>query len=77
MVIMVLLSIAMILVVVLQEGNENNIGAIAGGTESFFGKNKSKSLDAKFKRWTIYIAIAILISSIIFFIIQVLMKTLD
>lgn len=72
MVIMVLLSVAMIIIVVLQQGNSSNLGAIAGGAESFFGKNKARSLDGKFKRWTIIIAIAILITSILFFVIQIL-----
>jgi preprotein translocase subunit SecG len=74
---MVLFSIAIIIIVVMQEGNSNNIGAIAGGTESFFGKNKAKSVDSKLKRLTIYLAIAILLSSILFFVIQILFTTLD
>ncbi len=72
MVLMVLLSIAMIIIVVLQQGNSDNLGAIAGGAESFFGKNKARSLDGKFKRWTIIIAIAILVTSILFFVFQIL-----
>lgn len=71
MVLMVLLSLTMILIVMLQKGNTTNLGAIAGGADSFFGKNKSKSLDAKFKRLTIYNAMAILVTSVLFFIIQI------
>ena len=71
MVLMVLLSLTMILIVILQKGNTTNLGAIAGGADSFFGKNKSKSLDAKFKRLTIYNATAILVTSVLFFIIQI------
>lgn len=71
MVLMVLLSLTMILIVMLQKGNTTNLGAIAGGADSFFGKNKSKSLDAKFKRLTIYNATAILVTSVLFFIIQI------
>lgn len=76
MVLMVLLSIAMIVIVVLQQGNTNNLGAIAGGAESFFGKNKARSLDGKFKRWTIGISAAILVSSILFFVFRILMMRL-
>lgn len=72
MIVMVLLSIAMIIIVVMQQGNNNNLGAIAGGAESFFGKNKAKSLDAKFKRWTIIVAAMILVTSILFFVVQIL-----
>lgn len=78
MVLMVLLSIVLTIIVVMQEGNSNNnLGAIAGGTESFFGKNKTKSLDAKLKRLTIYLAISILITSILFFVVRILLNTLD
>lgn len=77
MVLMVLLSIVLTIIVVMQEGNSSNLGAIAGGTESFFGKNKSKSMDSKLKRFTIYLAISILVTSILFFVVQILFKTLD
>lgn len=76
MVIMVLLAVIMIIIVVMQQGESSNLGAIAGGAESFFGKNKSRSLDAKFKRWTIFVAGMILLTSILFFVIQILKSRL-
>ncbi len=76
MVIMVLLAIAMIVIVVLQDGNNSNLGAITGAAESFFGKNKSKTLDAKFKRWTIGIAIGLLVTSILYFVVYLLRNSL-
>ncbi len=76
MVLMVLLSIAMIIVVILQEGNSSNLGAITGAAETFFGKNKAKSMDAKFKRLTIFIAIAILVCSILYFVLYLLKQNL-
>lgn len=75
-ILMVLLSLTMIGIVMLQKGNTTNLGAIAGGADSFFGKNKSKSLDAKFKRWTIYNASAILVTSVLFFVFQILIERL-
>lgn len=73
MLIMVLLSVTMIIIVAMQSGNENNnLGAISGGSDSFFGKNKAHSLEAKLKRITIYIAIGILLSSILFFVVALL-----
>ena len=76
MVIMVLLSSARVIIVVLQQGNSGTIGAITGSTESFFGKNKARSLDGKLKRWTVGIAAAILVSSILFFVFQILKNAL-
>ena len=75
MVIMVLLSIAITVIVVLQQGNTNEMGAITGAADTFFGKNKSNTLDAKLKRWTVGIAIGLLVCSVLFFVLQIL-KTL-
>lgn len=77
MVLMVLFSIVMIIIVMMQQGNTQNLGAIAGGAESFFGKNKAKSLDAKFKKWTIIVAAMILVTSVLFFVIQILKARLS
>lgn len=76
MVLMVLLSIAMIIVVILQEGNTSNLGAVSGAAETFFGRNKAKTLDAKFKRWTIFIAVSILVCSIVYFVLYLLKMNL-
>lgn len=77
MVLMVLFSLVMIIIVMLQQGNSNNLGAIAGGAESFFGKNKARSMDARFKRWTIIVASMILLTSILFFVVQILKARLS
>ena len=74
MILMVLSSIAMIIVVLLQRGDaSNNMSAITGGSDTFFGRNKSRSIDGKFKLATIIIAASILVFSILFFVFQVLL----
>ena len=40
-----LASVALIVVVLLQSGKESGLGAIAGSSDSYMGKNKSSSLD--------------------------------
>jgi hypothetical protein len=35
--------------VLMQEGNQMGLGAIGGGAETFFGKNKGKSVKASWK----------------------------
>ena len=76
MVLMVLLAIAMVVIVMLQSGNQNNLGAITGAAESFFGKNKAKTMEAKFKKWTVIIAAAMLVCSILFFVFWLLLNNL-
>lgn len=74
MILMVLSSIAMIIVVLLQRGDaSNNMSAITGGSDTFFGRNKSRSIDGKFKLATVIIAGSILVFSILFFVFQVLL----
>ncbi len=76
MVLMVVLAIGMIVIVMMQSGNQSNLGAITGAAESFFGKNKAKTMEAKFKRWTIIIAAAMLVCSVLFFVFYMLLKSL-
>ncbi len=76
MVLMVLLAVGMIVVVMMQSGNQNNLGAITGAAESFFGKNKAKTMEAKFKRWTVIIAVSMLVCSILFFVFYLLRSNL-
>lgn len=50
--ILILCSIAIVIVVVLQEGHQAGLGAISGGADTFFSKNKARSIDAFLSRWT-------------------------
>lgn len=52
-------AICIIILVLLQEGRQAGIsGAIAGGAETFLGKNKGRSIEAKLARWTKVVAIS-------------------
>ena len=42
-VLLVITALVLIATVLLQPGESNGLGAIAGGAETFFGKNKAKS----------------------------------
>ncbi len=45
---LIILAVLIVLFVLLQEGNEQGLGAISGGSsESFFGKNKGRTDEAK------------------------------
>lgn len=61
----VIISVALVLVVLLQHGKQQGLsGAIAGGAETFFGKNKGRTIDAMLKKFTAVIAILFIISSL-------------
>ncbi len=65
LVVQIILSLILVVVVLFQSGNQTGLsGSIAGGAETFFGKNKGRTLDAKLKKWTSVVAILFLVSSI-------------
>lgn len=67
-VIHLILSLILIAVVLLQSGKAQGLsGAIAGGSETFFGKNKGRTIDAMLSKWTSVVAIAFLITSVLLF----------
>ncbi len=51
-------ALALIIVVILQEGNSKGVGVVSGGADTFFSKNKARSIDAFLSRWTKFFAIA-------------------
>ena len=61
----VIISLALIIVVLMQHGKQQGMsGAIAGGAETFFGKNKGRTVDAMLKKFTSVIAALFIISSV-------------
>lgn len=77
MILMVLSSIAMIILVLIQRGDSNNnINALTGGQDTFFGKHKSRSFDGKLKLATVIVGASMVLFSILFFIFQVLTSQL-
>lgn len=52
-VILVIFELFLIAVVLLQQGRSAGLsGAIGGASETFFGKNKAKSMEGKLELWT-------------------------
>ncbi|MBQ7809611.1 MAG: preprotein translocase subunit SecG [Clostridia bacterium] len=52
-----LVAIILVIVVILQEGNSQGVGVVSGGADTFFSKNKARSIDAFLARWTKFIAV--------------------
>ncbi len=51
-IVLILISIVLIVAVLMQQGQRQGLGAIGGGAETFFGKNKSKGYEAKMAKIT-------------------------
>ncbi len=64
----VILAIAIVAVVLLQSGKAAGLsGSIAGGAETFFGKNKGRTIDSLLSKYTTYIAIGFMVTSIMLY----------
>lgn len=56
-VILVLVAVTLIVSILLQSGKSDGLsGALSGAAETFFGKNKSRSMEAKLARATAWCA---------------------
>ena len=61
----IIVSLSLIFIVILQSGRSAGMtGDIAGGAETFFGKNKARTLNGMLGRWTTYAAIIFVITSL-------------
>ena len=69
--ILIILSIIIIAVVLLQEGRSQNLsGAIAGGADTFLGKTKSRTIEAKLEKitkWLIGVFFVIVLAAFLVF----------
>jgi preprotein translocase subunit SecG len=68
-IILVLAALVVIVSVLLQQGRSQGLGAITGGAETFFGKNKAKSYEGKLALATkvaaaVFIALSLLIAAL-------------
>lgn len=65
MVLHVLVCLTLIFVVILQSGRSAGItGEVAGGAETFFGKNKARTLNGMLGRMTTIAAIIFVVTSL-------------
>ena len=62
----VIIAVVLTVIVLMQHGKQQGLsGAIAGGAETFFGKNKGRTVDAMLKKFTAVVAILFIVSSVV------------
>ncbi len=65
-VVLILVSISSVIVVLLQESRNAGLsGAIAGGAETFLGKNKGRSVEEKLVKITKWLTVAFFVLALI------------
>lgn len=70
--VLLVVSIAIIVVIILQEGNQQGLGVVTGAADSYFSKNKARSIDAFLSRWTkvfaaVFVIFVIALNALSFF----------
>ena len=66
---MAISALVSIICILMQPSNSSGIDALGGSSETFFGKNKGKSIEAKMKKWTWIALITLAIFAILFYVV--------
>lgn len=57
----ILICVALVILVLLQEGKSAGLGAISGAAETYWGKNKGRSMEGKLLKITTYLAVGFIL----------------
>lgn len=60
-VVFVIVSIALSIIVLMQEGKSAGLGAISGAAESYWGKNKGRSMEGGLVKGTTVLAVLFIV----------------
>ena len=63
--IFVLVCIVATVLVLLQEGRSQGLGAIAGAAETYWGKNKGRSMEGNLVKWTKILTVVFFLLAIV------------
>ena len=64
-VIFVIICIALTVLVLMQEGKSAGLGAISGAAETYWGKNKGRSMEGKLEKFTKLAAVLIFVLALV------------
>jgi protein translocase, SecG subunit len=64
-VVFIILCIALTVLVLMQEGKSAGLGALSGAAETYWGKNKGRSMEGKLVKFTKYLAVGFMVLAII------------
>ena len=69
MILMMITAIAMIVVVLMQKGTNDNVGVITGVSDTYYGKNKEKTKAGILKKVTFALFAFIIVCAVICFVV--------
>ncbi len=71
MILMAVIGIAAVVCILMQKGTNDNIGSLGGSeTDTYAGKNKSRSKESVLKKLTVVFGVLMMVLSVVFFIIK-------
>ena len=65
MVIFILICIALVILVLMQEGKSAGLGAVSGAAETYWGKNKGRSMEGKLVKIPTGLAMGFMVLAVI------------
>ena len=65
MVIFIVICIALVILVLMQEGKSAGLGAVSGVAETYWGKNKGRSMEGKLVKVTTGLAVAFMVLAVV------------
>lgn len=61
----ILVSVAIATIILMQEGKSAGLGAISGAAETYWGKNKGRSMEGKLEKITKWLIVAFMLIAIV------------
>ena len=65
MIVLILVSIVFTTIVLMQEGKSAGLGAISGAAETYWGKNKGRSMEGALVKFTKILGVAFMLLAIV------------
>ncbi len=64
-VVYIIICVALVILVLMQEGKSAGLGAVSGAAETYWGKNKGRSMEGKLVKITTGLAVCFLVLAIV------------
>lgn len=61
----VIICVALVVLVLMQEGKSDGLGAISGAAETYWGKNKGRSMEGRMVKITTFLAVAFIVLALL------------
>ena len=65
LIVFIIVSLVLAALVLMQEGKSAGLGAIAGAADTYWGKNKGRSMEGTLEKFTKFAAVAVLLLALV------------